>query len=62
MNLPSDRNDWDKVLLSVMGSPDVRQIDALVGAKSTTSIVAIISKSDIEEYDVNYTFALFSIV
>lgn len=60
-NLPSDRNDWDKVLLSVMGSPDVRQIDGLGGATSTTSKVAIISKSDSEEYDVNYTFAQVSI-
>lgn len=60
-NLPSDKGLWDEILLSVMGSPDVRQIDGLGGATSTTSKVAIISKSDNPEWDVNYTFAQVSI-
>lgn len=60
-NLPSDKGLWDEILLSVMGSPDVRQIDGLGGATSTTSKVAIISKSDNPDWDVNYTFAQVSI-
>ena len=60
-NLPQDKEKWDDILLSVMGSPDIRQIDGLGGATSTTSKVAIISKSDKEDYDVNYTFAQVSI-
>ena len=60
-NLPQDKEKWDDILLSVMGSPDIRQIDGLGGATSTTSKVAIISKSDNPDYDVNYTFAQVSI-
>ncbi|WP_265459913.1 2-methylaconitate cis-trans isomerase PrpF family protein [Enterococcus sp. HY326] len=51
----------DQVLLEVMGSPDVRQIDGLGGAVSTTSKVAIISPEDQQDWDVNYTFAQVSI-
>ena len=54
-------DDKDKVLLKIMGSPDVRQIDGLGGAVSTTSKVAIISKERANEWDVNYTFAQVSI-
>lgn len=60
-NLPQDKKEWDNILLSIMGSPDIRQIDGLGGATSTTSKVAIISKSDNSEWDVNYTFAQVSI-
>ncbi|MBO1305096.1 3-methylitaconate isomerase [Enterococcus sp. 669A] len=51
----------DDNLLSIMGSPDVRQIDGLGGAVSTTSKVAIISKEEKEAWDVNYTFAQVAI-
>jgi 2-methylaconitate cis-trans-isomerase PrpF len=44
-----------------MGSPDERQIDGLGGSVSTTSKVAIISKEEKENWDVNYTFAQVSI-
>ena len=40
-DLPRDRAVRDRVLLSVMGSPDARQIDGLGGADSLTSKVAI---------------------
>ena len=60
-NLPQDEEKLDNILLSIMGSPDIRQIDGLGGATSTTSKVAIISKSDNCEWDVNYTFAQVSI-
>lgn len=60
-NLPKDKSKWDDILLSLMGSPSVTQIDGLGGATSTTSKVAIVSKSENSEYDVNYTFAQVSI-
>ncbi len=59
--LPKDKDELSKVLLSVMGSPDERQIDGIGGAVSTTSKVAIISKEEKEDWDVNYTFAQVSI-
>lgn len=54
-------SDLDQVLLKVMGSPDIRQIDGLGGAVSTTSKVAIISKESENPWDVNYTFAQVSV-
>ncbi|WP_225533204.1 MULTISPECIES: 2-methylaconitate cis-trans isomerase PrpF family protein [unclassified Enterococcus] len=53
--------NYDDVLLKIMGSPDVRQIDGLGGAVSTTSKVAIISPEEKEAWDVNYTFAQVAI-
>ena len=47
----------DRVLLAVMGSPDLRQIDGLGGADTLTSKVAIVSKSAREGVDVDYLFA-----
>ena len=40
-----------------MGSPDVRQIDGLGGADPVKSKVAIISKSEEDNVDVDYHFA-----
>ena len=60
-DMPKDKNKWEDFLLDVMGSPDARQIDGLGGANSLTSKVAIIKKSDKEEYDVEYTFAQVSL-
>lgn len=56
-DLPENINDRDKVLLTVMGSPDPRQIDGIGGADSLTSKVAIISKSNNENADIDYLFA-----
>ena len=56
-DLPSDPAMRDRVLLAVMGSPDVRQIDGLGGADSLTSKVAIVSKSSRPDADVDYLFA-----
>jgi hypothetical protein len=56
-DLPSDPALRDQVLLAVMGSPDVRQIDGLGGADSLTSKVAIVSKSSRPDADVDYLFA-----
>ncbi len=60
-NLPKEKEAWEPILLSLMGSPDKLQINGLGGATSTTSKVAIISKSDNPDWDVNYTFAQVSI-
>jgi 2-methylaconitate cis-trans-isomerase PrpF len=56
-DLPSDPAVRDRVLLSVMGSPDKRQIDGLGGADSLTSKVVIVSKSSRPDADVDYLFA-----
>ena len=56
-DLPSNKARRDKVLLAVMGSPDIRQIDGLGGAEPVKSKVAIISKSKEKNVDVDYLFA-----
>jgi len=56
-DLPEDIKQRDKILLAVMGSPDVRQTDGLGGADPVKSKVAIISKSNEPGIDVNYHFA-----
>lgn len=60
-DMPKDKSKWSDFLLDVMGSPDARQIDGLGGANSLTSKVAIIKKSDKEDYDIEYTFAQVSL-
>lgn len=60
-NMPDNRLLWDDFLLDIMGSPDRRQIDGLGGANSLTSKVAIIKKSDLNDVDIEYTFAQISI-
>lgn len=60
-DLPSDEKQRDKVILSAFGSPDIRQIDGLGGANTSTSKVAIIKKSDREGVDVDYTFGQVSV-
>lgn len=56
-DLPTDVAERDRMLLAMMGSPDLRQIDGLGGADTLTSKVAIISKSAREGVDVDYLFA-----
>lgn len=55
-DLPADPGTRDRVLLAAMGSPDVRQIDGLGGADSLTSKVAIVSRSERPDADVDYLF------
>ena len=57
-DMPVHEDDWGPILLSVMGSKegDRRQIDGVGGATSTTSKVAVVSKSTREDADVDYTF------
>jgi len=55
-DLPDDIETRDAFLLSVMGSPDVRQIDGMGGADPLTSKVAIVKKSERQGVDVDYRF------
>jgi 4-oxalomesaconate tautomerase len=55
-DLPADLASRDRVLLAAMGSPDERQIDGLGGAHPLTSKVAVISRSDREDADIDYLF------
>jgi len=55
-DLPADPALRDRVLLSIMGSPDARQIDGIGGADPLTSKVAIVSKSAIDGVDLDYLF------
>ena len=61
-DLPKDQSLWDEIFLKVMGTPDVKQIDGMGGTVSSTSKIAIISPSDREDVDVNYTFKQVDIV
>ena len=55
-DLPQDPVERDRVLLRVMGSPDPRQIDGMGGASPLTSKVAIVSRSDRADADIDYLF------
>jgi len=55
-DLPGDAATRDAFLLSVMGSPDARQIDGMGGADPLTSKVAVVSGSEREGIDVEYHF------
>lgn len=56
--LPHNIKDWKPVLLAAIGSigNDERQLDGLGGGTSTTSKVAVVSKSNMQGIDVDYTF------
>lgn len=60
-DMPENREEWDSLLLRMMGSPDKKQIDGLGGSQSVTSKVAIVGVSEREDADVNYTFAQVSV-
>ena len=55
-DLPSDPQVRDRVILSIFGSPDSRQIDGLGGADPLTSKLAILARSSRADADVDYTF------
>lgn len=44
-DLPSNKEQRHNLLLKIMGSPDIRQIDGIGGATSVTTKVAVISPS-----------------
>lgn len=55
-DLPSDEAERDRLLLSIMGSPDKRQIDGIGGADPLTSKVAVVKRSERPGIDVDYLF------
>ncbi|MFE0800588.1 4-oxalomesaconate tautomerase [Streptomyces sp. NPDC058812] len=55
-DLPADPGARDDLLLRIMGSPDLRQIDGLGGAHPLTSKVAVVSRSADPDADVDYLF------
>lgn len=56
-DLPSDIASRDRVLLSLMGSPDKRQIDGLGGAHPLTSKVGMVRPSATPGVDLDFLFA-----
>jgi 4-oxalomesaconate tautomerase len=60
-DLPTDIAQRDAVLLSVMGSPDVRQIDGMGGADPLTSKVGMVRRGQIPGVDLEFLFAQVSI-
>jgi 4-oxalomesaconate tautomerase len=55
-DLPSDPQSRDALILSIMGSPDPRQIDGIGGSHPLTSKVAIVSKSKRADCDIDFLF------
>lgn len=55
-DLPTDPGQRDELLMRIMGTPDIRQIDGIGGAHPLTSKVAVVSLSDEKEADVEYLF------
>ena len=55
-DLPDDADRRDALLLSIMGSPDPRQIDGIGGADPLTSKAAVVSVSERPGVDVEYLF------
>lgn len=56
-DLPEEPDLRNQVLLSVMGSPDLRQIDGIGGADALTSKVAMVGPPSRPDADVDYLFA-----
>lgn len=55
-DLPVDVAERDRLLMQIIGTPDLRQIDGMGGAHPLTSKVAVVSSSDEDEIDVEYLF------
>lgn len=56
-DLPTDTQERDNILTTIMGSGDASQINGLGAATSVTSKVGIVSKSEREGVDFDYLFA-----
>jgi 4-oxalomesaconate tautomerase len=55
-DLPADSAARDAFLLRAFGSPDARQIDGMGGADPLTSKVAVVSRSQRNDADIDYLF------
>lgn len=60
-DLATDPQKRDQEILSIFGSPDVRQINGLGGADPLTSKLALIAPSLRPDADIDYTFGQVSI-
>ena len=60
-DLPADPDERDGVLLRIMGSPDIRQIDGVGGATPLTSKVAVVGPSNRPDADIDYLFLQVSV-
>jgi 4-oxalomesaconate tautomerase len=60
-DLPADPAERDRVLLAVMGSPHIRQVDGIGGGDSLTSKVVIVEPSTRPGIDIEYLFAQVSV-
>lgn len=60
-DLPDDPARRDALLLSIMGSPDPRQIDGIGGAHPLTSKIAIVSRSKRADCDIDFLFGQVSL-
>src|SRR5436190_14567011 len=56
-DLPTDPSARDEVLVTVMGSPHIRQVDGIGGGDSLTSKAVIVSRSARPGIDLDYLFA-----
>lgn len=56
-DLPPPGPERDTLLIRIMGSPDMIQIDGLGGSRPITSKIAIVSPSSRDDADVDYLFA-----
>src|SRR5438132_12122271 len=56
-DLPAHPVARDEVLLAVMGSPHIRQVDGIGGGDSLTSKAVIVSRSSRPAIDIDYLFA-----
>lgn len=60
-DLPQDRDVLSKVLVSVMGSGNPRNIDGLGGGNAVTTKVAMLSPSEHPDADVDFFFAQLNV-
>jgi 4-oxalomesaconate tautomerase len=60
-DLPADVKACHRLLASIMGSPDLKQIDGIGGAHPLTSKAAIVSQSTDDKTDIDFLFAQISV-
>lgn len=62
-DLPADRDRWDEIFLTAMGSPDPyqRQLNGMGGGISSLSKVCVVGIPSRPDADVDYTFAQVSV-
>jgi len=60
-DLPADPQMRDRVLVAVMGSPHIMQVDGIGGGDSLTSKAVIVSRSSRPGIDIEYLFAQIAV-